>query len=167
MAKYRVIKYTRKIKKKSGNELLRYNMVIDLNRFGKQLGEAQKKLDESVFTSMKKYMPMQHGTFIEVTQAMNDAYVGTGKVVAAAPPYGRFLYEGKTMVDEKTGSPWARKGARKVKVSQYTAKSIEAKENLVFSRKAHPKATSHWFGAAKKSNLAKWVKIAKKTAGGG
>ncbi len=64
------------------------------------------------------HMPMQTGQFINVTKAMSAAVAGTGKVVAAAPPMGRFLYEGRTMVDEKTGSPWARKGARKVLVSQ-------------------------------------------------
>ena len=41
------------------------------------------------------HMPMQTGQFINVTKAMSAAVAGTGKVVAAAPPMGCFLYEGK------------------------------------------------------------------------
>lgn len=139
---------------------------IKLNRFSDQFNKAQYELDSGVMTSMVPYMPMRDGQFINLTRAESAAIAGTGEVVAAAPPSGRFLYEGKTMVDEKTGSPWARKGAKKVLVSQYKGKT-NAKQDLQYSKHKNPKAQSHWFDAAKKADGDKWVAKVKKTAGGG
>lgn len=149
------IRYTRK-----GN-VFEIDMLIDLDRFEEQFSRAQFELDSMVMTDMVPYMPMETGMFIQITRAMSAAVAGTGKVVAAAPPSGRFLYEGKTMVDEKTGSPWARKGARKVLVSQYAGKT-SAKPNLTY---AHGRQ-SHWFEAAKKQHGGQWISKTKKTAGG-
>ena len=142
-------------------EILGINMDIDLSRFYDQYSRAQFELDSMVMTDMVPYMPMETGLFIDITRAMSAAVAGTGKVVAAAPPMGRFLYEGKTMVDEKTGSPWARKGARKVVVSQFTGKT-NAKHNLTY---AHGRQ-SHWFEEAKKQHGKQWIAKTKRTAGG-
>lgn len=87
---------------------------------------------------------------------------GTGQVCAGAPPYGRFLYEGKGMVDELTGSPWARKGAKKVLVSEFGGQT-RAKENLTFSNK---NATPNWFETSKKRHEKSWISGVKKRAGG-
>jgi hypothetical protein len=127
---------------------------VDLSRFEKQYGEAQYALDSMVMTSMQPYMPHQTGTFINVTKAMSAAIAGSGTVVAAAPPMGRFLYEGKVMVDKQTGSPWARPGAKKVVTDR----------NLKYS---NPKATPHWFDTAKENHGDSWVRAVKKIAGGG
>lgn len=139
---------------------------IKLDRFSDQYNKAQYELDSAVMTSMVPYMPMRDGQFINLTRAESAAIAGTGEVVAAAAPSGRFLYEGKTMVDEKTGSTWARKGAKKVLVSQYKGKT-NATENLQYSRHKNPNAQSHWFDAAKKADGKKWVANVKKTSGGG
>ena len=141
-------------------------MDVDLSRFNKQYGRAQWLLDNQIMTDMIPFMPMQTGTFINVTRGLSAAIAGTGKVYAAAPPMGRYLYEGKTMVDELTGSPWARKAARKVLVSQYRGRT-NAREKLDYSKAAHPGATSHWFDAAKKAYGKKWILKARQTAGGG
>ena len=69
-------------------------------------------------------------------------------------PFGRFLYEGKVMVDTKTGSPWARPGAKKVVTDR----------DLKYS---NPKATPHWFDTAKENHGDSWVRAVKKIAGGG
>lgn len=148
-------RYTRK------DNVFEIDMLIDLERFEEQFSRAQFELDSMVMTDMVPYMPMETGLFIQITRAMSAAVAGTGKVVAAAPPSGRFLYEGKTMVDEKTGSPWARKGARKVLVSQYAGKT-NAKPNLTY---AHGRQ-SHWFEAAKKQHGGQWISKTKRTAGG-
>lgn len=132
-------------------------MEIDLDRFERQYSKAQFGLDSMVMTDMVPYMPMQTGTFINVTKAMSAALAGSGLVVAAAPPMGRFLYEGKVMVDPETNSPWARKGAKK----------IATKKDLQYNKNAHPKATDHWFDAAKKAHGEEWVNYVKKVAGGG
>ena len=130
------------------------NMHIDLDRFEKQYNLAQFALDSTIMANMVPYMPHDTGTFINVTKAMSAALAGTGKVVAAAPPMGRFLYEGKVMVDPVTNSPWARPGAKKVVTDR----------DLKYS---NPKATPHWFDTAKEKHGKSWVKLVKKEAGGG
>lgn len=139
------------------------SMTLDLGRLDGQLSKAQYELDSMVMTSMVPFMPHNDGTFINITRAMSASIAGSGKVVAAAPPMGEFLYRGKGMVDSKTGSPWARPGAKKVLVSQYGGKT-RAKEDLTFSNK---KAQPEWFEAAKRADKAKWVRKVKKIAGGG
>ena len=161
----------RKIPKTKAHFEVRYpnmtaEMDIDLERFEEQYSRAQILLDNTVMLDMMKYMPKQTGTFINVTKAMSDAIAGSGKVIAAAPPYGRFLYEGKVMVDEQTGSTYARKGAKKVLVSQFTGRT-NAKENIDFSKSAHTKATEKWFEEAKKNHGRKWIEKVKRDAGGG
>lgn len=129
---------------------------ISLNRFEKQFKEAQNWLDGQVFTDMEKYMPFRDGNMRNVSAIMSRSMQGTGRVIAGAPPYGRFLYEGKVMVDPLTGSPWARAGAKKVVTDR----------DLVFDKTAHPRATDHWFDAAKEQYVKSWAKGVKKRAGG-
>lgn len=129
-------------------------MRINLSRFEKQFEEAQYALDSMVMEDMVPYMPHQTGTFINVTRAMSAALAGSGKVVAAAPPMGRFLYEGKVMVDPVTGSPWARAGAKKIVTDR----------DLKYG---NPKATPHWFDTAKERHGKSWIREVKKIAGGG
>lgn len=129
---------------------------ISLNRFEKQFQEAQNWLDGQVFTDMEKYMPFRDGNMRNVSAIMSRSMQGSGQVIAGAPPYGRFLYEGKVMVDPVTGSPWARAGAKKVVTDR----------DLVFDKTAHPRATDHWFDAAKEQYVKSWAKGVKKRAGG-
>ena len=129
---------------------------VSLNRFEKQFQEAQYWLDGQVFTDMEKYMPFRDGNMRNVSAIMSRSMQGSGQVIAGAPPYGRFLYEGKVMVDPVTGSPWARAGAKKVVTDR----------DLVFDKTAHPSATDHWFDAAKEQYVKSWAKGVKKRAGG-
>ena len=129
---------------------------VSLNRFEKQFQEAQYWLDGQVFTYMEKYMPFRDGNMRNVSAIMSRSMQGSGQVIAGAPPYGRFLYEGKVMVDPVTGSPWARAGAKKVVTDR----------DLVFDKTAHPRATDHWFDAAKEQYVKSWAKGVKKRAGG-
>lgn len=127
---------------------------INMSRFERQFQRAQYELDTMVMQSMKPYMPFNTGTFYNLTKQRSDAVAGTGQVIAAAPPYGRFLYMGKVMVDPATQSPWARKGAKKVTIDR----------SLTYS---NPKATPFWFDTAKQKHGDEWIKKVKKTAGGG
>jgi hypothetical protein len=129
---------------------------VSLNRFEKQFQEAQYWLDGQVFTDMEKYMPFRDGNMRNVSAIMSRSMQGSGQVIAGAPPYGRFLYEGKVMVDPVTGSPLARAGAKKVVTDR----------DLVFDKTAHPRATDHWFDAAKEQYVKSWAKGVKKRAGG-
>lgn len=139
---------------------------LDMSRTNKNFQKAQFALDSAVMTSMVPFMPMEDGSFINLTRARSASLAGSGEVCAAAPPFGHFLYEGKTMVDVETGSPWARKGAQKVIVSQYSGKT-NAREYLQYTKTKHPKAQSHWFEPAKKQDGDKWVRVVKTIAGGG
>ena len=139
---------------------------LSLSRFDEQYKKAQYQLDGDVMNSMVPFMPMISGSFINTTRAASTAVQGSGQVYAAYGPQGRYLYEGKVMVDEVTGSPFARKGAKKVLVSQYAGKTA-AKENIEYTHQAHPKAQDHWFNAAKAADGKKWVRRVKATAGGG
>lgn len=127
---------------------------VDLSRFVRQYQKAQFYLDSKIMTDMVPYMPNNTGTFINLTRARSAAIAGTGEVIAGAPPYGRFLYEGKVMVDPVTNSPWSRKGVKKVVTER----------DLTYS---NPKATPHWFDTAKKNHGKSWIKEVKKIAGGG
>ncbi len=139
---------------------------LSLSRFDEQYKKAQYQLDGDVMNSMVPFMPMISGSFINTTRAASTAVQGSGQVYAAYGPQGRYLYEGKVMVDEVTGSPFARKGAKKVLVSQYAGKTA-AKENIEYTHQAHPKAQDHWFDAAKAVDGKKWVRRVKAMAGGG
>ena len=139
---------------------------LNLTRFDKQFQRAQYQLDGNVMNSMVPFMPMVTGDFVDVTRAASAAVQGSGKVYAAYGPAGLFLYRGKTMVSAVTGSTWATKGTKKVLVRQYGGKT-KAKEDLQYTKTAHPKAQAKWFDAAKQADGKSWIKQAKKTAGGG
>lgn len=117
---------------------------IDTSIYDGRIKDAQYWLDSQIMTDMVPLMPHQTGTFINVTRAQSAALAGTGKVVAAAPPMGRFLYEGKVMVDPETGSPWARPGAKKIVTDR----------PLKYS---NPSAVPRWFDAAKETHLQEWI----------
>ena len=142
---------------------------IDLGRIERNIEKAQYFLDSQVMTDMVPYMPMQTGNFIQRTRAMSAAIAGSGKVVAAAPPMGRYLYMGKVMVDSETG-----KGPMRIEVSpgEYIfrfrkgAKLVATDRDLKFSKAANPKAQKQWFDAAKRDHGKEWVKQVKKIAGG-
>ena len=130
---------------------------LNMDRFSRQYQEAQYLLDGMVMDSMVPFMPMVTGDFINRTRVESTSLQGTGKVCAAAAPYGRFLYEEKGMVDEATGSPYARRGAGQT----------AAKENLEYTKQAHPQAQAKWFDAAKRQYGDTWIRKVKAQAGGG
>lgn len=128
---------------------------ISLNRFEKQYREAQYWLDGQVFTDMEPFMPFRDGNLRNVSKIRSAALQGTGKVVAGAPPTGRFLYMGKVMIDPVTKSPWARPGAKKIVTDR----------PLNFDKTVHPNATDHWFEPAKEKHGNAWIKGVKRRAG--
>lgn len=133
------------------------DIKLDMSRIEGNFNNAQFALDSAVMTSMVPFMPMRDGAFINRTKAESAALAGSGEVVAAAAPEGRFLYGGKVMVDPVTKSAWARKGAKKVLTSK----------GLKYSKAAHPKARAAWFDAAKEADSDSWVRTVKRVAGGG
>lgn len=143
---------------------------VSLERFEGQFQRAQYYIDSTVMASMERFMPKRDGIFINNTKAMSASLAGTGTVVAAAPPFGRYLYEGKVMVDSVTG-----KGPRKIPtgpnefVWRYKkgAKLVPSSRDLNYFKDANPDATDHWFDAAKEQYKDDWIKGVKRIAGGG
>ncbi len=129
------------------------DIELDMKRIEDNFNKAQFALDSAIMTSMEPYMPMDTSSMISRTKAESAALAGTGKVIAAVPPYGRFLYEGKVMVGERSKSAWAKKAERKIATGR----------NLHYSR---PSAKAHWFDVAKNKDGDKWVKLVRDTAGG-
>ena len=136
---------------------------VNLNRFEKQFQDAQWFLDTQIMQSMKPYMPFNEGNFYNTTKIQSDALAGSGKVVAAAGPFGRYLYMGKVMVDSETG-----KGPMNIPGVglrfREGARLVATDRPLTYS---NPKATPHWFDTAKDVHGKAWVKEVKKIAGGG
>lgn len=140
---------------------------VDMSRFEKQFQKAQFYLDSQVMTDMVPFMPRQTNTFINLVRARSASLAGSGVVVAAVPPSGRYLYEGKVMVDSVTG-----KGPRKIPVGpgEYVlrykkeAKLVPTNRPLTYS---NPQATPHWFDTAKERHGKQWIEETKRIAGGG
>lgn len=122
---------------------------LNLDRFSRQFAEAQQFLGDRVLEDSKPFMPFRTGSMQQRSMVVDG-----GRQVIFGGPYARFLYMGKVMVDEVTGSPWARPGAKKVVTEQ----------DLTFSS---PGATAFWFDAAKAANGEYWITKAKQIAGGG
>lgn len=127
-------------------------IALDMSRIEKNFNQAQFALDSAVMTSMVPFMPHSSGSFINRTRYESASVAGTGSVIAAVAPQGRYLYSGKLMIDPVTRSAWARKGAKKVLTEK----------NLRFSR-----GRAKWFDAAKKADSKSWIRVVKNIAGGG
>ena len=145
----------------------RVKIEVDMSRFEKQFKEAQYHLDSQVMTDMVPYMPNRTHAFINLVRARSAATAGSGTVIAGVPPSGRYLYEGKVMVDSVTG-----KGPRRIPIGpgEYIlrykegAKLVPTNRPLTYS---NPQATPHWFDTAKERHGKQWVEETKRIAGGG
>ena len=126
-----------------------FRVNLSLDRFSKQFTEAQQWLGDRVLEDCKPFMPHLTGNLQQRSHTEED-----GKKVVFPGPYARFLYGGKVMVDSETGSPWARKGAKKV----VTDKPLKY---------SNPQATDHWFDTAKAQYGEYWIAGVKERAGGG
>lgn len=71
---------------------------------------------------------------IKVTIAQTDIHKPE---IVTNPPYARFLFHGRLMVSDVTGSPWARKGETKHVVSRA----------LTYGHGKNPLAGSRWDNA--------------------
>lgn len=87
-----------------------------------------------------------------LTGSLNTRTRVVGNEVIYPGPYARFLYYGKVMVDQNTGSTWAPKGGTKVVTDR----------NLVFTKTMHPQAQAFWCEASKAQNIDKWARVAQK-----
>lgn len=130
------------------------SFTVDVRRFRRDMENLDRRIrfagdgaKHAVAVQMEKdtepYVPALTKSLANRTQVNGDTIIYPG-------PYARFLYYGKLMIDPRTGSPWASKGATKVVTGT----------DLNISQAVHSKAQSHWFEASKAQNLEKWKRVA-------
>ena len=121
---------------------------LDMKPMEQKFADAQQWLGDRILEDCRSLMPLRTGSLQQRSHAENG-----GAIVVFPGPYGRFQYGGKVMIDPDTGSPWARRGVKKVLTDR----------PLTYS---NPQATDHWFDAAKARHGDYWVSGAKKRIGG-
>ena len=135
---------------------------VDFSKLDPAFKKAQFALDSAVMNSMLPYMPLQTGNLRQRTAAESASLAGTGVVVAAVPPYGRYQYMGKVMVDSVTGQ-----GAFYIPTVGFRfhrGAVLKATERpLTYSQ---PGATPMWFETAKSTHLQDWIRVVKDAIGG-
>lgn len=127
---------------------------ISYKRLGKKMDKAQDALDAQIWHDMQLYMPnrLSDNGLIEETNTLNENT--RGEVYMYPPtsvlPYGHYLHEGFLYVDSITGSPFARKGDKKVP----TMTKLNYPSNSM--------AEWHWEEAAFRNHHKEWVEVAKR-----
>ncbi len=123
----------------------------DLEKIDKRMRFAGEGAEHTLAVQMAKDTD-QYTPASGAPAGMHNRVIVHEDTIIYPGPYARFLYYGKLMIDPKTGSSWARKGASKV---------IDPKgRDLSISPANHGKAQSHWFEASKAQNLDKWRRVA-------
>lgn len=69
---------------------------IKFSVFGGRCKKAQIWLDKEIMNDMRPKIPYRTGVFRRKIEAANRVFAGTGRVVTAAPPQGKWLYGGVT-----------------------------------------------------------------------
>lgn len=108
--------------------------------------KAEKILTEQIMKDTDKFVPAETGSLALRT------HIEKGNTIVYPGPYARFLYYGKVMIYEPTGSTWAPKGQHKVVTGR----------DLVMHKTMHPLASSHWFEVSKAANLGRWLRVAER-----
>lgn len=117
----------------------------DLDSILPSVNKVEKKLAEQIMKDTDKFVPALTGSLTQRTHVDGSTIVYPG-------PYARFLYYGKVMIYEPTGSTWAPKGEHKVVTGR----------DLVMNQSMHAQATSHWFEVSKAANMETWLKVAER-----
>lgn len=92
-------------------------------------GKVQQFLDKTVMENLQPYVSFRSG--VQQKSIKMATVLGSGRVIINVI-YAQFQAGGKVMVGEKSNSPWARKGERKI----VTSKDLIYHNNAL--RGAHP-----------------------------
>ena len=128
---------------------------ISFDRLARYMSASQRALDKQVLVDMVPFMPMETGALVHDTIMQNAENIGSGELILDTTEYARFLYHGKVMIHEPTGSTWAPAGEEKV------VTPIPLKYNT----SSHPNAGPEWFERAKEAKKRTWLKVAREAAG--
>ena len=116
------------------------------NLLRRKQSRAEAILAEQVMKDTDKYVPALTGSLSMRTHIENK------NTIVYPGPYARFLYYGKVMIYEPTGSTFAPKGEHKIVTDR----------DLVMHPTMHSLATSHWFEVSKAANMEKWLRVAER-----
>ena len=114
------------------------------NAVQERASRAEAIMAVQVMKDTDKYVPARSGSLTMRTHIENN------NTIVYPGPYARFLYYGKVMIYEPTGSTFAPKGEHKVVTDR----------DLVMHKTMHSLATSHWFEVSKAANTEKWLRVA-------
>lgn len=135
-----------------------YRLRLNFVPLGIKLDHAQDVLDAKVWEDVKKYMPLDTGTLIGQTNAINVTERGRVFLYPPNSDYGHYQHEGVVYVDPLYGvggfyNPtygwWSRRGVTKV----------ASDRKLTYSQ---PEATSHWGETAYKNHRKEWLQVVKR-----
>lgn len=131
------------VKGKNGS-YIRLNWDDRIKRFNGQYTRAQIWLDSEILKDTAPFVPMETGALMRSGRL--GTKLGSG-IIRYDAPYARYLYYGKAMAGR-------------------APKRVTDKD-LVFSQAVHPQAQAFWYQASEALNKQKWIKGARKIAGGG
>ena len=94
-------------------------------------GDVQMYQTNNVLNRIEKYLPHRSGNLIQGTHSSTNI---RKPLIVTPGPSARFLFHGKLMVSDVTGSAWAKKGETKHVVSR----------PLDYTKTRNPKAGPHW-----------------------
>ena len=117
----------------------------DLSSVLPSVSKAEKVLAVQAMKDTDKFTPALTGATSQMTHVEGNTIVYPG-------PHSSFLYHGKVMIYEPTGSTWAPKYEHKVVTGR----------DLVMNKSMHPLATSHWFEVSKAMNLPWWLRVSER-----
>ena len=115
-------------------------------------GNVQRFIDSECIRLMAPYTPYRAG--ILEKSATLGTKIGSGEINQVTP-YARYQYYGKLMVSSITGSPWARRGEKKILTDR----------DLVHDKSKHPMAGPFWFERMKADHKEDILEGARKVAG--
>ena len=90
-------------------QTLDFKAQLNFSVFNPRFEQAQRMLGEHILTASRSRMPIRTGALQQLSHTEDG-----GRRIVFPGPYARFQWGGKVMVDPETGSPWARKGVKKV-----------------------------------------------------
>lgn len=120
--------------------------------------EAEHIVALQIEQDTQQYVPMVTGSLINRTRVL-------GNSIIYPPPYSRYLYYGKVMVNAATG-----KGPMRIVDelgNEYVrfpkgAKLVPTSRPLQYTKDFHPKAGPFWFERSKADNLDRWIEVARR-----
>lgn len=116
-------------------------------------GKTQEYVDSECIRLMVPYTPALNNVMYK--SATLGTVIGSGRIRYTSP-YARYQYYGKLMVSSVTGSPYAKRGEKKILTDK----------DLKYSKLRHQRAGKLWFERMKADHKDEILEGARKIVGG-